>query len=323
MENKKYDYNNSTWEVSDTEIKKNGKVVYKYDEHSSPSKPISDLPPHIRKAAEKAIENSGGDPDAFGYLPGIDGLLLLIPDIADDYNSRVKVYVDKRREDARHTIKVALSTRGWGDYSPVEIAIDDRKSEQDWLSQARAALTGANDVDNPNQSDTEILALIRARIERRDNASGKKAAAKAKKEQAENAARNSIKSITYTPEKSKDEGGETVDWVTTVELHDGEKLTFIDRNIFDVGRVINPRYEIAPGIKGGMASKDEAGRQIWISFKGADGWQKVRDLTDNELVAIKAIGILGKYAGADLRMDTPDDCAYSVAETDDVVPADA
>lgn len=59
-----------------------------------------------------------------------------------------------------NTKEIFLSSRGWGDYSPCTYRADLRKSDDEILAGCRAELIACNDVDQPNQSDAEILAAI-------------------------------------------------------------------------------------------------------------------------------------------------------------------
>ncbi len=54
-------------------------------------------------------------------------------------------------------ITVNLSSRGWGDYSPVTWIGSSKTDSADYLSQARERLANAYDVDQPNQTDDELM----------------------------------------------------------------------------------------------------------------------------------------------------------------------
>lgn len=60
----------------------------------------------------------------------------------------------------KNTVEIYLSSRGWGDYSPVKCNCDLRKSDSELLKQCRDALNSETDVDSQNQSDEEILSKI-------------------------------------------------------------------------------------------------------------------------------------------------------------------
>lgn len=57
-------------------------------------------------------------------------------------------------------MRVILSSRGWGDYSPVEWIGDSRKSDTEILAECYALNQRGIDVDFPNMSDAEILTAI-------------------------------------------------------------------------------------------------------------------------------------------------------------------
>ncbi len=65
---------------------------------------------------------------------------------------------EKERE--RKQVTISLSLRGWGDYSPVEWCGDITRPDAEILGECKALLISGHDVDNPNQSDAEILTKI-------------------------------------------------------------------------------------------------------------------------------------------------------------------
>lgn len=103
-----------------------------------------------------------------------------------------------------------------------------------------------------------------------------------------------------TEHNISDEGGKTKLYKHHFPIA-GEKLTFIERNVFDFGVVINPDYEINPGISGGLALKKDGILQ-WHIFTRDKGWIPVRPLTDQEQICWKIIKKYGKFAGAGIRM---------------------
>ena len=64
------------------------------------------------------------------------------------------------------TTKIYLSSRGWGDYSPVEWAGDLSKSDAEIIAECRAMLDRANDVDTPlsNEQIAAKVAEARAKV---------------------------------------------------------------------------------------------------------------------------------------------------------------
>jgi len=65
------------------------------------------------------------------------------------------------KRDANRAI-IMLSSRGWGDYSPLEVEIDLSKSDAEIIAECRKALADGHDVDHRDQSDEEILVKINA-----------------------------------------------------------------------------------------------------------------------------------------------------------------
>lgn len=80
----------------------------------------------------------------------------------------------------------------------------------------------------------------------------------------------------------------------------GESLDYTERNMFDVGVVINPAYNVAPGVSGGIAIMKD-GTLEWNTV-GDNGWHPVRPLTDNEIVCYTIIAKYGKFANTITRM---------------------
>ena len=78
-------------------------------------------------------------------------------------------------------------------------------------------------------------------------------------------------------------------------------LSFTERNVFDFGVVINPDYEIVPGISGGIAIEKD-GLLQWHTFSGNVGWTPVRILTDCERICWTLVAKYGEYAGSGIRM---------------------
>jgi len=140
------------------------------------------------------------------------------------------------RETLKHTIEVYLSSRGWGDYSPVTVKIDTRKSEAEWIKTARHALEIENDVDEKNMTDDEILSKINAVIKERDE----KAARKLQREQKNKEREERRKLYTVTTHKTVqawggEETGQDGFWDATVTDKDGNATRVIIRNVFDFG----------------------------------------------------------------------------------------
>jgi len=57
-------------------------------------------------------------------------------------------------------VKIYLSSRGWGDYSAVEWVGDITRPDSEIFAECKAALENAYDVDEPNQTDADLLDKI-------------------------------------------------------------------------------------------------------------------------------------------------------------------
>lgn len=91
----------------------------------------------------------------------------------------------------------------------------------------------------------------------------------------------------------RDEGGKTKSYKHTLVVN-GETFVFKERNLFDVGRVINPAYKISDEFpKGGLPGYKKQ-KWIWLGFN--DGWEEVREMSQNEAKAFEIVRKYGKYA---------------------------
>jgi len=77
-----------------------------------------------------------------------------------------KIEEEEKRERAekaeieKRTVRIYLSSRGWGDYSACEWIGDITRPDAEILTECRSALENGHDVDQRNQSDDEILSKI-------------------------------------------------------------------------------------------------------------------------------------------------------------------
>ena len=78
-------------------------------------------------------------------------------------------------------VTIILSSRGWGDYSPLEVEIDLSKSDAEIIAECRKALAEGHDVDHRTQSDDEILKKVNT-ARQKLNAPAEKNTAKAAEE---------------------------------------------------------------------------------------------------------------------------------------------
>lgn len=65
-----------------------------------------------------------------------------------------------KKELEKHTAKIRLSSRGWGDYSPCEWIGDTRRADVEIVAECKNLLATRHDVDEPIQSDGTILKLL-------------------------------------------------------------------------------------------------------------------------------------------------------------------
>lgn len=92
-----------------------------------------------------------------------------------------------------------------------------------------------------------------------------------------------------------DEGGKTMMYEHIVTVN-GKTFMFTERNLFDFGRVINPK-------RGGLISCDsETGKYYRKKFDDANGWNRVEDIDEDEARAYKIVLKYGKYARTSIRM---------------------
>lgn len=123
-----------------------------------------------------------------------------------------------------------------------------------------------------------------------------------KKEDEREAIRNSIASIETSEKSIWDERGKTKEYTHIITFHDGERLTFIERSVFDVGIIINPSYSVVPGSKPGGVCLNRDGVLKWYKFVKNEGWIPIRSLTENEITAMNYLRVFGKYARSGVRM---------------------
>ena len=65
-----------------------------------------------------------------------------------------------KREQERKQVTIYLSSRGWGDYGPVEWIGDITRPDVEILAECKTELATGYDVDQPGQTDDQILARI-------------------------------------------------------------------------------------------------------------------------------------------------------------------
>lgn len=96
-----------------------------------------------------------------------------------------------------------------------------------------------------------------------------------------------------------EDGGRTKSYKHTITIN-GETFAFRERNLFDVGRLINPAYKISDEFSEGGVPSCKAGKWIWLGFN--DGWEEVREMSQNEAKAFNIVRKYGIYNNSEARM---------------------
>jgi hypothetical protein len=102
-------------------------------------------------------------------------LIALVSEIekSDAEEKAQKAEIEKR------TVRIYLSSRGWGDYSACEWVGDITRPAAEILTECRKQLNTEYDVDQHNQSDDEIMSKIAAAREKWETAPAREAAMEA------------------------------------------------------------------------------------------------------------------------------------------------
>ena len=109
--------------------------------------------PYCRESVRRELQTSG-----LVLIGGHDILTTGERKIADKIDKDKQEIVD-------NTVTIYLSSRGWGDFSPLEWAGDIRKPDADIMDECKKLLQNGYDVDMPNIADDELINKInQARI---------------------------------------------------------------------------------------------------------------------------------------------------------------
>jgi len=161
----------------------------------------------------------------------------------------VKIEMDRReKERVMEYIKrttIYLSTRGWGDLPPVEWVGDITRPDEEILYECKGLLKSASDVDDPCQTDAEILEKIKKARDRYEEK-----VARVKEDEEIDALGVTVKVLSSGKIPSGEEG--CFDYYAVVEVTDNETektLKFECRNILDAGYVIRLVEKETPGGK--------------------------------------------------------------------------
>jgi len=91
-----------------------------------------------------------------------NGVSLLTEEAWGSHPAKLKAdqkAAEKAAEQAKR-VTIYLSSRGWGDYSPVEWFGDITRPDSEIMAECQLVLKNGYDVDNPKQTDEEILHKI-------------------------------------------------------------------------------------------------------------------------------------------------------------------
>lgn len=72
------------------------------------------------------------------------------------------------------------------------------------------------------------------------------------------------------------------------------------QKIFNTRGKNNPAYKISNEFSGGGVPSCKDGKWIWLSFN--DGWEEVREMSQNEAKAFEIVRKYGKYNNSEVRM---------------------
>lgn len=268
---------------------------------------ISHLPDHLELREKYLAGLKSGNPDIIApeHRARFGKIGPFIIETADEAWKNGKARDEAIQRERANTMEVYVSPRGWGDYSPlIWRGPADRPTGQ-IMAECRKMIAESWDVDFANQSDEELAAKIekakteaaerRAAIEKRDQE--RRAAAD---QRAADTAGMKIEQIAYA---DHDEGGKCTVYRISVQIGE-KKYTFLDRNLFDVGRCVNPAYSVAPGMEpGGLGVLAHNGEPAhWEHFSSERGWTKTRDMESDEARAFAAVVNYYGHAGSQIRM---------------------
>ncbi|SKB48045.1 hypothetical protein SAMN06296386_101174 [Lachnospiraceae bacterium] len=90
-----------------------------------------------------------------------------------------------------------------------------------------------------------------------------------------------------------DEGGHTTIYHHKITIH-GQTLNFLEQNVYNFGRVVNPEYALSETIHGGGLQMDYRGKAFWYTLDDHNKWKPVRALTEDEKLATTLIENYGK-----------------------------
>lgn len=149
-----------TLPAADAEIKADGTIWY----HSLPILGIIDPEIKAKVAADIKVKRFDCIPDEAWVRLGYNGNGVWAGDDEAWATHPAKLVKDAqdaiKREQERKQVTIYLSSRGWGDYSPVEWMGDITQPDAEILAECKSELTTGYDVDQPDQTDDQILTRI-------------------------------------------------------------------------------------------------------------------------------------------------------------------
>lgn len=121
--------------------------------------------PEYQAEIEKAATDKKWEDIAPHHFATIGQHGNLIVEWEEDYHKRpehpsVLARQAKAQDERANRLTIYLSSRGWGDYSPVEWVGDRRRPTSEIVEECQNLLKSGHDVDRSIQTDLEITALV-------------------------------------------------------------------------------------------------------------------------------------------------------------------
>lgn len=269
-------------------------------------------------------------PDAWDSIPGLvlirrganpDGRIVEEEDVFDAtpegraYWQRIRDRMEAEREAEMRQGRIYLSSRGWGDFSPVEWVGDITRPAAEIEAECASRLAEANDVDTPLGTEEIAAKVAEAKAAYADKIEAARQRAEARRRDEEERAA-AMRQVERWERRPVD--GNRRAWRHTVRVA-GRDIRLVERNVPDFGRVVNPDYAVAPGREpGGLAMPLDAGQTGPLAHYDAgraassklgwadysDGaWRIVRPLDAEEEVAFAVVSRWGATAGEGIIME--------------------
>ena len=111
---------------------------------------------------------------------------------------------------------------------------------------------------------------------------------------------SNIEGWRVSSEQVIDEGGHTTIYHHKITIH-GQTLTFLEQNVYNFGRVVNPEYALSESVSSGGLQMDYRGKAFWYTLDNHNKWTPVRELTEDEKLATTLIENYGKGVNEKIR----------------------